>query len=155
MTTTPPATPTTLVNGGFESGTSPWVQSSSGGYQLIDPARPHAGSYGAYLGNYNGARDTLYQTVTVLTNGTLTYWWSMSTQETTHSYDYLRVRLYDTNGALVATLRTWSDGSGAGVWRQDSISLASYAGRTLRVTFAATNDSTLPTAFFVDDVSVK
>ncbi len=65
------------------------------------------------------------------------------------------VRLYNTSGTLVTTLRTWSDGSGAGVWRQDSIDLTSYAGQTLRVTFSVTNDSTLPTAFFIDDVSVK
>ncbi len=131
------------------------MQSSSAGYQLIDTTRPHAGSYSAYLGGYNNARDTIYQTITIPSNGTLTYWWYMSTQETTHSYDYLRVRLYDTSGNLVATLRTWSDGSGAGVWRQDSIALGNYAGRTLRVTFAATNDTTLPTSFFVDDISVK
>ena len=88
-------------------------------------------------------------------NGSFAYWWYMSTQETSHPYDYLRVRLYDTSGNLVATLRTWSDGSGAGVWRQDSIALGSYAGRTLRVHFAATNDASYPTDFFVDDISVK
>ena len=53
------------------------------------------------------------------------------------------------------TLRAWSDGSGAGVWRQDTLDLSAYAGGTLRVQFYATNDSSLPTAFFVDDVSVK
>ncbi|MDQ5852182.1 MAG: S8 family serine peptidase, partial [Chloroflexota bacterium] len=157
--TTPPPPPPSgteaIANGGFENGTSPWVQSSSGGYQLIDTARPHAGVYSAYLGNYNNANDAIYQTITVPSNGTLTYWWYMSTQETSHPYDYLRVQLYNTSGGLVATVRTWTDGSGAGVWRQDSISLASYAGQTLRVRFGATNDSTLPTAFFVDDVSVR
>ena len=55
----------------------------------------------------------------------------------------------------MATLRTWTDGSGAGVWRQDSLSLSNYAGQTLRVSFEVTNDSTLPTAFFIDDVSVQ
>jgi subtilisin family serine protease len=152
---TPPSTSETIANGGFESGVSPWVQASSGGYQLVDTARPHAGTYGSYLGDYNNASDSIYQTITIPSNGTLTYWWYMSTQETTHSYDYLRIRLYNTSGALVATLRTWSDGSGAGAWRQDSLGLGAYAGQTLRVTFAAINDSTLPTAFFADDVSVK
>ncbi|HEX6289671.1 MAG TPA: M14 family zinc carboxypeptidase [Herpetosiphonaceae bacterium] len=164
--TTPPTNPTPtptpdpggerIVNGGFESGTSPWVQSSSGGYQLVDTTRPHTGSYSAYLADYNNGTDSIYQTVTIPTNGTLTYWWYMSTQESgTTAYDYLRVRLYNSSGTLVATLRTWSNASGAGVWRQDSLSLASYAGQSLRVQFTATNDTSLPTAFFVDDVSVR
>lgn len=160
-TPTPTATPTPppggeqIVNGGFENGTSPWVQSSANGYQLIDPTRPHTGSYSAWLGGYNNANDTIYQTVTVPANGTLSYWWYMSTQETTHPWDYLRVQLYSTSGTLIATLRTWNDGSGANTWRQDSISLASYAGQTLRVRFNTTTDSSLTTSFFVDDVSLR
>jgi carboxypeptidase T len=154
--TPPPAGTEKIVNGGFESGTSPWVQSSSGGYQLISTTRPHTGSYSAYMGNYNNASDSIYQSVTIPSNGTLTYWWYMQTQETgTTAYDYLRVRLYNSGGTLVATLRSWSNASGAGQWRQDSLSLASYAGQTLRVQFTVTNDSSLPTGFFVDDVSVR
>lgn len=156
-TSTPPPSggTETIQNGGFESGTSPWQQSSSGGYQLIDTARPHTGSYSAYLGDYNNATDQIYQTITVPSGGKLTYWWYMSTQETSHAWDYMYVRLYDTSGALVATLRRWSDGSTANTWQQDTIDLSSYAGRSLRVTFYVTNDSSYPTAFFVDDVSVK
>ena len=154
-TTAPPPSSAAIVNGGSESATSPWVQSSSGGYQLVAPTRPRSRSYSAYLGGYNNARDTIYQTITVPSNGTVTYWWYMSTQETTHSWDYLRVRLHNTSGSLVANLRTFSDGSGAGVWRQDSLSLSSYAGQTLRVTFTLANDGSLPTSFFIDDVSVN
>ncbi|MBV9790568.1 MAG: zinc carboxypeptidase [Chloroflexi bacterium] len=154
--TTPPVGSEQIVNGGFESGTSPWVQSSTNGYQLIDTTRPHAGAYSAYLVDYNNGTDNLYQTVTIPSNGTLSYWWYMSTQETgSTAYDYLRVRLYTSSGTLVTTLRSWSNASGAGTWRQDSISLSAYAGQTLRVQFTGTNDSTLPTGFFVDDVSVR
>jgi subtilisin family serine protease len=154
--TPPPPGGSLIVNGGFESGTSPWVQSSSGGYQLIDTTRPHNGSYSAYLGGYNNANDTIYQTITVPSNGTLTYWWYMSTAESgSTAYDYLRVRLYNSSGALVATLRTWSNASGAGLWRQDSLSLASYAGQTLRIQFSATTDFSLQSGFFVDDVAMQ
>ncbi|HUS16310.1 MAG TPA: S8 family serine peptidase [Chloroflexia bacterium] len=162
---TPPPGPTAtpapggtekIVNGGFESGTSPWVQSSTNGYQLIDTTRPHAGSYSAYLGGYNSGTDTIYQTVTVPSNGVLTYWWYMTTSESGGTpYDYLRVRLYNSSGTLLTTLRTWSNASGAGVWRQDSLSLAAYAGQTVRVHFAGTTDSSLVSSFFVDDVSVR
>ena len=162
-TTTPTPTPTTppstgtekIVNGGFESGAAPWVQAASGGYAVIDATRPHAGTKSAYLGGYNGASDLIYQTVTVPANGTLSYWRYISTQETSHSYDFLYVRVYNTGGTLLATLRTWSDGSPLNAWSQDSISLANYAGQTVRISFNATNDSSLPTSFFVDDVSVK
>ena len=153
--TPPPGGTEQIVNGGFESGTSPWVQSSANGYQLIDTTRPHSGSYSAWLCGYNNCADTIYQTITVPSNGTLTYWWYMTTQETSGPYDYLRVRLYNTSGTLLTTLRTWTDRSGAGVWRQDSLSLASYAGQSVRVHFGSTTDSSLTTSFFVDDVSVR
>ena len=145
----------TIVNGGFESGTARGCSPRSGGYQLIATTRPHAGSYSAYLGDYNNGTDTIYQTITIPANGTLSYWWYMTTQESgSTAYDYLRVRLYNQRRARrhAADLR---NASGAGLWRQDSLSLASYAGQSLRVQFSATTDFSLPSAFFVDDVSVK
>ncbi|HEY3365894.1 MAG TPA: S8 family serine peptidase [Symbiobacteriaceae bacterium] len=151
----PPPPGGTLQNGGFESGTSPWVQTSSGGYQLITTTRPHAGLYSAYLGDYNSGTDTISQTVTIPTNGTLTYYWYQTSQEgTTTAYDYFRVKLYNTSGGLVATLKTRSNKDARGAWYQDSISLASYAGQTLRIEFSVTTDSSLLTAFFVDDVNL-
>jgi thermitase len=154
--TPPPPTGNRIVNGGFESGTSPWSQSSSGGYQLITTDRPHSGAYSAWLGGYNSGTDSIYQTVTVPSNGTLTYWWYMTTSESGSTpYDYFRVRLYTTGGSLVATLRTFSNASAANLWRQDSISLASYAGQTLRVHFSATTDSSLQSSFFLDDVALQ
>ena len=155
-TNPPPTTSDKIANGGFENGTSPWVQTSAAGYQLVTTDLPHAGDYSAWLGGYNGGTDTIYQTITVPSNGTLSYWWYMSTQESgSTAYDHFRVRLYNSSGTLVTNLRTYSNASGAGQWRQDSISLASYAGQSLRVRFSLSNDSSLPTSFFVDDVSVK
>jgi subtilisin family serine protease len=158
--TPPPPSPTpppdVIVNGGFESGTSPWVQSAANGEPLITTTRPHSGSRSAWLAGYNSANDKLYQSVTVPANGTLTYWWYMTTSESGSTvYDQMRVALYDTGGTLVATLRTYSNASAKGSWRQDSVSLASYAARTLRVQFTATTDSSLSTSFFVDDVSLR
>ncbi|MGH3712474.1 MAG: S8 family serine peptidase, partial [Micromonosporaceae bacterium] len=152
----PPAT-NVIVNGGFESGTAPWVQSSSGGYQLITTTRPHSGSYSAWLGGYNSATESITQAVTVPANGTLRYWWYMTTSESGSTvWDTMRVRVYDANtGALLATPRTWSNASGAGLWREDTLSLASYAGRSVRIQFAAQTDYSLPTSFFVDDVSLR
>jgi inhibitor of cysteine peptidase len=161
--TTPTPSPTPgsgggeqIVNGGFESGTTPWVQYSSGGYQLIDDYRPHTGTYGVWMGGYNNANEYIYQTITIPSSGNLTYWWYMTSSESTvYAYDYMYVKLYNTSGGLVATLRTRSNTAARGAWYQDTISLSSYAGQTLRMHFSVTTDSSVTTNFWVDDVSVQ
>ena len=78
-----------------------------------------------------------------------------SSEGTGTAYDFLRVQLYDAStGAFIATLRTWSNTSTRNVWSQDTLSLAAYAGRAVRVQFAASTDSSLVSSFYVDDVSV-
>jgi subtilisin family serine protease len=151
-----PSTGTTMLNGSFEEGFSSWWQSSTGGYQLISAKRPQNNLYGAWLGGYNDAVDTMYQTITVSPDATLAYSWYMSTQESgLRAYDHFSVRLYDTHGNLITTLRTLSNTSGVGRWQQDTLSLAAYAGQTVRIHFSATTDYTLPTSFYIDDVSVQ
>ncbi|QQE79883.1 protease pro-enzyme activation domain-containing protein [Alicyclobacillus sp. SO9] len=145
-----------IQNGGFESGTSPWVESSSGGYQLIDTTNPHTGSYSAYLAGYNNANDSIYQTISIpssATKVTLSYWTDVQTTETTHSYDFLKVELRDANGNVLKTIQTQSDATATG-WKSQSFDISGYAGKTVEVYFDGTNDSSNPTDFFVDDVSV-
>jgi hypothetical protein len=98
----------------------------------------------------NTCADSVSQQVTLPsgTSGRLSFWTFLTTQETTHSFDFLRVQV---NGTTVATL---SDGSPAGSWFSTSASLAAYAGQTVTLAFAATNGTKLPTGFWVDDVSV-
>lgn len=152
----PPPPDSSLQNGGFENGTAPWVQASSGGYTLITTDRPHTGSYSAWLGGYNFAYDRVYQAVTIPSNGVLTYWWYQTSSEgTSTAYDYFRVRLYRTDGTLVATLKTRSNRDARGAWYQDSINLSSYAGQTLNIHFSVSTDFSLPTSFFVDDVALN
>lgn len=148
-----------IVNGGFESGTSPWVQSSTGGYQLITTTRPRTGSYSAYLGGYNSGTDTIYQTVTIPANATsadLSYWWYMTSQEGTGTaYDYMYTEVRSTSGALLGTLQTVSNRNTRNTWTQVSTSLLAYKGQTVRVQFRATTDSSLISSFFVDDVALN
>jgi hypothetical protein len=168
-TTTPiptpvPPTPTPVPGGtnvvqnpGFESGPNvAWIDTSSGGYEIIDTTRPRTGAYSAYFCDYNYCTDTLQQQITVPANGTLTYYWYQTSSEgTTTAYDYLHVRVYSTGGTLLATLRTWSNRNTRGVWSLDTLSVSAYAGQTIRLRFVSTTDSSLRTAFFVDDVAVK
>ncbi len=148
-----------LTNGGFESGSSPWVQTSTGGYNLVDTTRPHTGSYSAYLAGYNNATDTIYQQVTIpanATSATLTYWWNMSTQETgATKYDFLYARVLNSSGTTLATLQTMSNADTQNTWKQSSFNLLAYKGQTVRVYFKGTTDSSLTTSFFVDDVSLN
>ncbi|MFZ5816854.1 MAG: S8 family serine peptidase [Bacillota bacterium] len=154
---TPPPSDSVIANGGFEEGTSPWVQSSTGGYELITTDRPHTGSYSAWLGGYNSGTDKISQTVTIPSGGQLSYWWYQTSQEgTSTAYDYFRVRLYDPNsGALVATVKTRSNRDARNAWYQDSIDLSGYAGQTLRIEFSVTTDFIYPTSFWVDDVALQ
>lgn len=159
-TPTPPpsACSERLTNGGFESGTSPWVQTSTNGYQLIDTTRPHTGSYSAYMGGYNNGTDTIYQQVTIPANATsanVSYWWYMTTQETSHPWDKFYAQVLDANGNLLTTLQSLNDGSTANTWTKSTYSLLAYKGQTVRIYFKLTTDSSLTTSFFVDDVSLN
>ena len=154
-TTPPPPAPSSLVNGGFESGATGWTQS--------DPAiigttgRVRSGSWAAWLGGYNGADDQLAQTVTIPSGGaTLAWAWQLSSSEpaSTRAYDLLRTRVHSTSGALLGTVLTRSNTSTRNVWATEHVDLTPWAGQTVSLRFVATTDSSYASSFFVDDVSL-
>jgi hypothetical protein len=58
-------------------------------------------------------------------------------------------------GATLATLAIGSNLDASNVWAQSrAFDLIAYKGTTIRVRFTATTDSTAPTNFFIDDVSL-
>jgi hypothetical protein len=159
---TPTSTASNVIsNGGFENGTSPWVESSKGGYELIDTTQPHSGSYSADLCGDNSCSDSIYQQVTVpstASSAQLSYYWYLSTQETSSkAYDYLYVRIRSASGSTLTTVQTITNGSTADSWQSASytVNLSSYRGQTIQVAFVATTDSQEPSEFFVDDVACK
>src|SRR3990170_4175007 len=147
-----------IANGGFEGSAASWTLSgdaywSSGGYA-------HSGTGYTVLGYYNYASGAEYQTVSIPSGhpANLTFWLNVTSNEgTTTAYDYLRVEVRNTGGTLLATLGTFSnrDKTTLGSYSQKASSLASWRGQTVRVQFRATTDSIYPTAFRVDDVSLK
>ena len=146
-----------ISNGGFESGSAGWTESSTGGYELVDTANPHAGTKNADLCGYNNCTDSLYQTISIpssASNVTFSFYDYITTQETSHAYDYFKVQVRSTSGTVLTTLQTLSDGSGTGRWYKSTFSLNSYRGQTVQIYFLATNDSSNPTEFYLDDVSV-
>ena len=150
----------TIVNPGFETGTTPWT--FSGQVTRSTGSFPHSGTAYAILNGVNSSTGTLFQTVTIPTNGcsNLQFWLNITTSEATGAsvFDRLFIEVRSTTGTLLATLATFSNqNSGtAGVYvLRGPFNLSSFAGQTVRIQFRGTNDITLPTSFRVDDVSLQ
>ena len=150
----------TIVNPGFESGTAPWT--FSGQVSRSTGTFPHSGIAYAVLNGVNSTTGTLFQTVTVPSNGcsNLQFWLNITTNEAAGAavFDRLFIEVRNTSGTLLATLATFSNqNSGtAGVYvLRGPFNLSSFAGQTVRIQFRGTNDVTLPTIFRVDDVSLQ
>ena len=149
-----------IVNPGFEAGTTPWTV--SGQVTLSTGSFPHSGTAYMILNGVNSSTGTLFQTVTVPTNGcsNLSFWLNITTSEAAGAsvFDRLFIEVRSTTGTLLATLATFSNqNSGtAGVYvLRGPFNLSSFAGQTVRIQFRGTNDITLPTNFRVDDVSLQ
>jgi len=150
----------TIVNPGSETGTTPWT--FSGQVTRSTGTFPHSGTAYAILNGVNSTTGTLFQTVTVPTNGcsNLQFWLNITTNEAAGAavFDRLFIEVRSTTGTLLATLATFSNqNSGtAGVYvLRGPFNLSSFAGQTVRIQFRGTNDVTLPTIFRVDDVSLQ
>lgn len=150
----------TIVNPGFETGTTPWT--ISGQVTRSTGSFPHSGTAYMILNGVNSSTGTLFQTVTVPSNGcsNLSFWLNITTNEAAGAavFDRLFIEVRSTTGTLLATLATFSNqNSGtAGVYvLRGPFNLSSFAGQTVRIQFRGTNDVTLPTIFRVDDVSLQ
>ncbi|HEX3649024.1 MAG TPA: hypothetical protein VHV49_11395 [Pseudonocardiaceae bacterium] len=137
-----------VTNGGFESGISGWTASGSG---AVTTARAHSGTHSDAPCATVNCTSTLTQSVVLPagSHGALTFWTYVTTQESgTKVWDTLAAKV---NGTTVATV---SNASPRSAWFETTVDLASYAGQTITLSFAETNDAELPTSFYLDDVSV-
>ncbi|MFA7242954.1 MAG: BACON domain-containing carbohydrate-binding protein, partial [Sulfuricellaceae bacterium] len=152
-----------LLNPGFESGTSSWIEYSSAGYALVnnDANWAHAGSYYAYLGGYDNAAEAIYQNVTLPANAQtamVQFWYRITTSETSTGtmYDKMIVDLYSVaSGSKLATLKTLSNLDASTGWLQSAqFDVSAYKGQMVQLRFTATTDSFASSIFRVDDVSL-
>lgn len=156
--------PTQLVaDGGFEAGlpTTAWQAQSSAGSLIIDNTDPppaHSGTWKAWLGGDNHIDETLSQTLTVPDTSArlvVSYWWLVSTEESSHPFDTLRVEIRDANNQALETLQILTDGDARASYQASAFTLSSaYAGQAIRLAFVAHTDESNTTSFFIDDVSV-
>ncbi|HVU91859.1 MAG TPA: hypothetical protein VHC23_06475 [Jatrophihabitans sp.] len=140
-----------LTNPGFESGSTGWTQTS--GVINTDGAHSRTGSGYAWLDGYGSTHtDTLSQSVTIPAGctATLTYYLSVSTQETTTSTAYDKLTL-SVNGTTKQTFSNLSKGS----YAQRSVDLSAYAGQTVTIKWTGSEDSSLATSFLIDDTALS
>jgi Zn-dependent metalloprotease len=160
----PPANPNApelLTNGGFESSLSPWISSGTGAAYINSGNFPQAGTGYIYFGSANNAAGQIYQQITIpaSTSPTLSFQLGITTSETTATtqYDKLFVEVRNSAGTLLATLATYSnlDKTNLGTYVPKTMSLAAYAGQTVRIQLRTTTDSSAITTFRVDSASVR
>ncbi|MFD5407798.1 M1 family aminopeptidase [Streptomyces griseorubiginosus] len=144
----------TIVNGGFESGSSPWTQSSTSVITSRSGQSAHAGTSFAWLDGTGGTHtDTLSQSVTIpsgCSTATLSFWLHIDTAETTSStaYDKLTAKIGSTTPA------TWSNLDKATGYVKKTLDVSSFAGQTVTLAFTGTEDSSLQTSFVLDDIAL-
>ncbi len=150
-----------IVNGGFESGTSPWAGTTGVVGNWSSYGQPaYAGTQAAYLGgNGKTATETLYQTVSIpstATSATLSFYLHIDTKESgTTAYDKLAIQVRNSSGTLLKTFATYSNANAASGYQLRSFDLSAYKGQTIRVHFNMTEDASLATNFLVDQVSLQ
>ena len=161
--TQPPASGSLIQNGGFESGTASWQESSASGYELIDSTNAHSGQYSADLCGYNACDDTISQSFTVpsnVSNVSISYWYDIQSNTTAQEcVDNLTVSVLDSNGQQIGQLQQVCNTNASKSWKHKSYNathlLSQYAGQTVTLIFSGNTDFLgNPSTFFVDDVAV-
>jgi kumamolisin len=163
-TTTPTPSPVLIQNGDFENGQAPWQESSTKGYQLIDPSNSYSGQYSAYFCGYPGCNDRIWQTFTVPATYTkliVTYWWYSDTNKTVKQcLDNFVSQLQSSTGATIRTMQQNCNANVTNNWVQESFdvsgNLAGYKGKQVTLFFRGTNAAGPPQTsdFFVDNVVI-
>jgi hypothetical protein len=146
-----------LLNSGFESGNVNW--SASSGVIASSAATARTGSWRALLGGKaSGETFTLHQQLTIpatACTASLRFWLKVSTDEFTTgpAWDTFSVQIKNSSGAVLGTLATYSNLNGGTSYVQRTFDVAAYKGKTIRVSFTATEDWSNQTSFLVDETS--
>ena len=175
------ATTERIVNGGFEAGRAPGTSSgysgTSGSWDWTtsdgslspvwtDPpshtGAPTArtGAWCVYFMPFGPASNSISQQVTIPSGSTatLSFWIQIGTYETSSysAYDTMSVRLRNSSGDTLTTLASYSNltPTPGFAYVNKTFDVSAWSGQTVRVEFASYNDSSRPTLFIFDDVSL-
>jgi zinc metalloprotease ZmpA len=147
-----------LLNPGFESGAASWT--ATAGVINNTAGIAHGGTFAAWLDGYGTTHtDSVFQQVAIpaaSTTAQLCYFLRITTAETTTTtqFDKLQVQIRNTAGTVLTTLATFSNLNVAG-YHQVCHNVGAFAGQTVRPFFLGTEDSSLQTSFFVDDLTLQ
>ncbi|MFD9406428.1 M28 family peptidase [Streptomyces sp. NPDC059989] len=142
-----------VVNGGFESGSSPWT-ATAGVITNQSGQVPHGGSYMAWLNGYGSTHtDSASQSLAV-PSGCSSYQLSFFLHIDTDENESV---VYDRFTVSVGgqTLETFSNLNANSGYVQKTYNLAQFAGQTVTLKFNGVEDQSLQTSFVVDDVTVQ
>jgi len=156
-----------LRNGGFDSGASPWLESSGLGIPLIVgpselPLPAPSPQNAAWLAGYNDAFDHLSQTVAVPANAQalrITGRLCFGTEEGDGEYDFLTLELLNTSASVMEYL-IWSNldaDLGPCGWREFTVdTVTSHAGENVTLYLEAVTDPDFNvTTFMFDSLSFE
>ena len=111
------------------------------------------------MAGYNNANEKLYQSVAIpsgITKATLSFELHIDTSESgSTAYDFMKVMVRNSSGTVLGTLATFSNANAASGYQAHSYDMSAYKGQTVQVYFSATTDSSLPTNFVIDNVSLN
>lgn len=144
-----------VTNSGFESGAVSWTGSPN---TITDDSGipPRTGTWRAWLGGTGTDHtDTLQQDVTIPggSRAALSFYLTVRSGEGFHQvYDRLRVQVV--SGSGTQTLRTFTNRDHGTSYVQYVADLSAYAGSTVTLRFVSTEDSSTPTSFVLDDVTL-
>jgi hypothetical protein len=151
-----------LVNGGFDSGVTPWTQTSASIRDAASlPFSPHAGTHAAMLGIGNNANDVIVQTVTIPAGPTglrVRGYRCFVTEDPIEDTDDFTATLETPAGAVLETLLavTNSDTAPICLWQSFTWTATSpHAGQTIVLRMRGRTNIAFLTRFVVDSMSLE
>ncbi|MFE0699518.1 S8 family serine peptidase [Streptomyces sp. NPDC058872] len=149
-----------LVNPGFEDGATGWTASPES--VITDDTTTYAPHTGQWYASLNGrgttGTDRFSQNVRIPAGcgpATLNYSLRVASMEgNTRAWDFLRVQVWSEEGTLLDTLKTHTNIEQSADYVRHGVDLSPFADQTVMIRFIGSEDSSLPTAFLVDDVTL-
>jgi kumamolisin len=100
--------------------------------------------------------DYVEQMITIPRAGRLSYWlYVTSSDSITQPNDTLVTGVYRPSGQLLRTLRTRNNTTPRDLWIHEVIDVSRLAGHRVTLRYSATTNSSSPTTFYIDDISLK
>ena len=149
-----------LANPGFERGPGGGWKGSSGIIIQRNPEWPRTGAWVANL-NGKGRSNTrkLYQRITIpadICSAQLNFWLRVETREpgTAPARDKLKLTVRKPSGSVQQTLAIYSNQDSSATYQAHSFDLTAYRGKTIRLQWTGSENSSRATFFQIDDTEL-